>query len=176
MNIGKIQRSDVAAANQLATMTKILMVCMGNVCRSPMAQAVSLHLAAQAGLARQIQIDSAGTRAMRGNQAADPRAKAVLSARGYTAGKTKSRQVTERDFERYDLILSMDQSNLNDLRRMCPDENAHKLRLFLEFAGAVDTREVPDPYYGNVQGFERVLDLCEAGARGLVTYCQGVRI
>jgi len=157
-------------------MTKILMVCMGNVCRSPMAQAVASHMATQAGLARQIQIDSAGTRAVRGNQAADPRAKAVLLARGYVIGKGKSRQVVERDFERYDLILSMDQSNLNDLRRLCPGEHAHKLRLFLEFAGAVDTREVPDPYYGNVQGFERVLDLCETGARGLVTYCQGARI
>lgn len=140
-----------------------------------MAQAVALHLATQSGLARQIQVDSAGTRAVRGNQQADPRAKAVLSARGYTVGKNKSRQVIDRDFERYDLILSMDQSNLNDLRRLCPGEHTHKLRLFLEFANAPDTREVPDPYYGNVQGFERVLDLCEAGARGLVTYCQGVR-
>jgi len=155
-------------------MTKILMVCMGNVCRSPMAQAVALHVVRQAGLARQIEVDSAGTHAMRGGQTADPRAKAVLSTRGYPGSKSKSRQVTEQDFTRYDLILAMDQSNLNDLRGICPNENSHKLRLFLEFAGDVDTRDVPDPYYGNVQGFERVLDLCEAGARGLVSYCQTV--
>ena len=155
-------------------MTKILMVCMGNVCRSPMAQAVALHLVQQAGMVRQIQIDSAGTHAARGSQAADPRAQAVLSAGGYTVGKNKSRQVTEPDFTRYDLILAMDQSNLNDLRRICPNEGTHKLRLFLEFASDLDTREVPDPYYGNVQGFERVLGLCEAGARGLVRYCQTV--
>ncbi len=155
-------------------MTKILMVCMGNICRSPMAQAVTLHLVQQAGLAHQIQVDSAGTHTARGSQPADPRAKAVLSARGYPVGKNKARQVAEQDFARYDLILAMDQSNLNDLRRICPNESAHKLRLFLEFAGDADIRDVPDPYYGNVQGFERVLKLCEVSARGLVTYCQAV--
>ncbi|MBC7707097.1 MAG: low molecular weight phosphotyrosine protein phosphatase [Rhodoferax sp.] len=155
-------------------MTKILMVCMGNVCRSPMAQAVTLHLVRQAGLARQIQVDSAGTHAARGSQTADPRAKAVLATGGYPVGKNKSRQVSEQDFTRYDLILAMDQSNLNDLRGICPTENTHKLRLFLEFASDPDTRDVPDPYYGNVQGFERVLGLCEAGARGLVSYCKMV--
>ena len=152
--------------------TKLLMVCMGNVCRSPMAQIVTLHLAQQTGLAREMQVDSAGTHAGRSSEPPDPRAKAVLSARGYPIGKSRSRQVTEQDFGRYDLILAMDQSNLNDLRRICPNEGSHKLRLFLEFASEVDTREVPDPYYGNVQGFERVLSLCEAGARGLVRYCQ----
>ena len=155
-------------------MTKLLMVCMGNVCRSPMAQVVTLHLAQQAGLARQLQVDSAGTHAARGHEPPDPRAKMVLSARGYPIGKIRSRQVNEQDFGRYDMILAMDQANLNDLRRMCPNDHTHKLRLFLEFASEVDTREVPDPYYGNVQGFERVLSLCEAGARGLVRYCQTV--
>ena len=153
-------------------MTKLLIVCMGNVCRSPMAQVVTLHLAQQAGLARQIQVDSAGTHAARGSEPPDPRAKAVLTARRYPIGKSRSRQVTEQDFGRYDLILAMDQANLNDLWRICPNEHTHKLRLFLEFAGGLDVREVPDPYYGSVQGFERVLDLCEAGAHGLIAYCQ----
>ena len=155
-------------------MTKLLMVCMGNVCRSPMAQIVTLHLAQQAGLARQMEVDSAGTHAGRGKEPPDPRAVSVLSARGYPVGKVRSRLVTEQDFGRYDLILAMDQSNLNDLRRICPNDHTHKLRLFLEFAQSVDAREIPDPYYGNVQGFERVLDLCEAGARGLVAQCQAV--
>ena len=154
--------------------TKLLMVCMGNVCRSPMAQIVTLHLAQQTGLAREMQVDSAGTHAGRSSEPPDPRAKAVLSARGYPIGKSRSRQVTEQDFGRYDLILAMDQSNLNDLRRMCPNEHTHKLRLFLEYANGLDAQDVPDPYYGSVQGFERVLDLCEAGARGLIAYCQSV--
>jgi protein-tyrosine phosphatase len=155
-------------------MTKILMVCMGNICRSPMAQAVTQHFVQQAGLARQLQIDSAGTHAPSGSPPADPRAKTALSARGYPLGKHKARQVAEQDFTRYDLILAMDQSNMNDLRRICPNETTHKLRLFLEFAEDTAIRDVPDPYYGNVQGFERVLDLCEAGGRGLVSYCQTV--
>lgn len=148
------------------------MVCMGNVCRSPMAQMVTLHLAEQAGLARNIQVDSAGTHAGRGSERPDPRAQTVLSGRGYPIGKSRSRQVTERDFGHYDLILAMDQTNLNDLRLICPTDHTHKLRLFLEHAHDVDVRDVPDPYYGNVQGFERVLDLCEAGARSLVEHYQ----
>lgn len=153
-------------------MMKILMICMGNVCRSPMAQMVTLQLIKQAGLVRDIQIDSAGTHASRGKEPPDPRAIMVLSGRGYTIGKSRSRQVIERDFSRYDLILAMDQANLNDLQRICPADQLHKLRLFLEFALEMDVCDVPDPYYGDVKGFERVLDLCEAGARGLVAHYQ----
>ncbi|SFC24219.1 protein tyrosine phosphatase [Polaromonas sp. OV174] len=153
-------------------MTKLLMVCMGNVCRSPMGQIVTLHLMKKAGLASNIQIDSAGTHAGNGKAPPDPRAKVVLSRRGYTIGKSRSRQVIECDFSRYDLILAMDQANLKDLQRLCPVDQAHKLRLFLEFAKGVDNCDVPDPYYGNIEGFERVLDLCEVGARGLVEHYQ----
>lgn len=149
-------------------MMKLLMVCMGNVCRSPMAQMVTLHLAQQAGRARDLGIDSAGTHAARLKEPLDPRAKAALSARGYPIGKNRSRKVVDRDFARYDLILAMDQSNLNDLRKLCPNEHAHKLRLFLEFANHAGDRNIPDPYYGNPQGFEQVLDLCEEAARGLL--------
>lgn len=155
-------------------MNKLLMVCMGNICRSPMAQAVTLHRVGQAGLARAYQVDSAGTHAGHFSEPPDPRARTVLGKRGYTIPKIKSRQVTEQDFLRFDLILAMDQANLNDLRQLCPSEHSHKLRLFLEFAPEVGTTEVPDPYYGATQGFERVLDLCEAGARGLIDYCQSV--
>lgn len=155
-------------------MTKILLVCMGNRCRSPMAQTVTLHLVEKAGLARNVQIDSAGTHAGRGSDRPDPRAKTALSGRGYAIGKSRSRQVTEQDFERYDLILAMDQANLSDLMRICPADRTQKLHLFLEFAQAVDVCDIPDPYYGSVEGFERVLDLCEAGARGLVEHCKTV--
>jgi protein-tyrosine phosphatase len=153
-------------------MMKLLMICMGNVCRSPIAQTVTLQLIKQVGLARDIQIDSAGTHASGGKEPPDPRAIMVLSGRGYTIGKNRSRQVIERDFSHYDLILAMDRANLNDLQRICPADQSHKLRLFLEFAPEVDVCDVPDPYYGDVKGFERVLDLCEAGARGLVAHYQ----
>jgi len=152
--------------------TRFLMVCMGNICRSPMAQAITLHLADKAGLGRTLRVDSAGTHAVGGSQPMDPRARTVLAARGYAVGRSRSRQVGEHDFTQHDLILAMDQENLNELRRICPGEQAHKLRLFLEFAQGVDLRDIPDPYYGSLQGFERVLDLCEAGARGLVAQHQ----
>ena len=153
-------------------MTKLLLVCMGNICRSPMAQVVTLHMAEQAGLARRVQVDSAGTHASDRKEPTDPRVKTVLSGRGYAIGKRRSHQVIERDFSRYDLILAMDQANLNELRRLCPADHTHKLRLFLEFAQGVGVCDVPDPYYGSIEAFERVLDLCEAGARGLIDRLQ----
>jgi len=149
-------------------MTKLLMVCTGNICRSQMAQVVTLHLAARAGLARQIQVDSAGTHAGSASLRPDARANAVLSGRGYPVCGSLSRQLTEQDFGRYDLLLAMDLANLDHLQQLCPAVHAYKLRLFLAHAQAVDVREVPDPYFGNLAGFERVLDLCEAGARGLI--------
>lgn len=150
---------------------KLLMVCMGNVCRSPMAQVVTSRMAEQAGLARDAQIESAGTHAASPRDTADPRAQSVLATRGYPACTSRARRVMERDFNQYDLLLAMDQANLDELRRLCPAEHQHKLHLFLEFAQC-GGGEVPDPYYGNVEGFERVLDLCEAGARGLVKRLQ----
>lgn len=151
---------------------KLLMVCMGNVCRSPMAQVVTFRMAEQAGLARDILVGSAGTRAGASRESADPRAQLVLAARGYPVCTSRARQVIESDFDRHDLILAMDQANLNDLQRLCPAEHSHKLHLFLEFAQGMDGCEVPDPYYGSVEGFERVLDLCEAGARALIDRLQ----
>ena len=155
-------------------MKKLLMVCMGNICRSPIAQVVTLHLARQADPAQGLQVDSAGTHAGRFSEPPDPRAKKVLTQGGYAVAKTRSRQVAKQDFERYDLILGMDQANMRDLRQLCPPEHAHKLRLFLEFARELDIVEVPDPYYGNAEGFERVLNLCETGARGLIEHLQSM--
>lgn len=150
------------------------MVCMGNVCRSPMAQFVAVHLARQAGLGDAIQVDSAGTHAGRGGAPIDPRAKTALVQRGYPVGKGRARQVADKDFERFDMVLAMDHSNMNELRQLCPGEHSHKLRLLMEFAPAVGALEIPDPYYGSVQGFEKVLDLCEAGVRGLLDYVKTI--
>ena len=145
------------------------MVCMGNVCRSPMAQWVTLHLAAQAGIGKDdLRVDSAGTHAGSGGAPMDPRARTVLMRRGYPIGKGRARQIGDRAFDKFDLILAMDQSNMGELRQICPGEHTHKLRLLLEFAPAAGTMEIPDPYYGSIQGFEKVLDLCELSIRGLV--------
>jgi protein-tyrosine phosphatase len=91
-----------------------------------------------------------------------------LLHRGYQAGADRARRVTDEDFERYGLILAMDKGNLADLQSRCPEAHRHKVKLFLDFAPETGQSEVPDPYYGDARGFERVLDLCEAGAIGLI--------
>lgn len=146
------------------------MVCMGNICRSPMACTVARHLAASDGRAAEFDFDSAGTHAYHVGQRMDERASTLLTQRNYPVTKRRSRQVGPGDFERFDLILAMDNDNLETLRRLCPTPQQHKLRLFLSFSPELETREVPDPYYGNLAGFERVLALCEAGARGLLSH------
>jgi len=157
-----------------APSTRILMVCMGNICRSPMAQAIATHLAARDMPGVQVQVDSAGTHAGRGGIPMDPRARTVLAERGYPPVKGKARPVVDKDFEKFDMILAMDHSNMTELRQLCPVEHTHKLRLLMEFAPQTGVLEVPDPYYGTVKGFERVMDLCEAGVLGLLTYVRTI--
>jgi len=149
-------------------MTAILMVCMGNICRSPMAETVAQRLfnATKDGL--QFKFDSAGTHADRHGIRMDTRARTSLIGRGYAPGSTRSRKVTVADFSYFDLILAMDNANLTELRNLCPSQHRYKLRLFLEFALESTVREVPDPYYGNQTGFEYVLDLCEIGVKALI--------
>ena len=93
-----------------------------------------------------------------------------MTARHYAMGNTRSRRVIPQDFERFDLLLAMDEDNLAALQRQCPPEQLHKLRLLLSYAPELGEREVPDPYFGGLAGFERVLDLCEAGVRGLLKH------
>jgi protein-tyrosine phosphatase len=149
-------------------MTKVLMVCMANICRSPMSRAVAEQMAADAGLAKRLEFDAAGTHAQNAGARPDPRGQAALAGRHYKTTKTRSRRVTEKDFERFDLILAMDEGNLAALQRQCPPEQHHKLRLLMAYAPELGVKDVPDPYFGNPAGFERVLDLCEAGVRGLL--------
>jgi protein-tyrosine phosphatase len=154
-------------------MTKILMVCMGNICRSPMARAVAERAVAQTGRERlsmtgRLTFDSAGTHAHHIGERIDPRAAAALLARGYPPVKGRSRRIDDADFEKFDLILAMDRSNLASLQNICPAQHVSKLGLLLDFADGMRGADVPDPYYGNAQGFERVLDLCELGASGLI--------
>lgn len=150
-------------------MKKILMVCTANICRSPMAKVVLQRRVAEAGQTSQWQIDSAGTHAQRSGERADARGNAALERRGYKVPKHKSRSIQPKDFETFDWLLAMDADNLGFLQRHCPEQHQHKLRLLLDFAGPIGIVSVPDPYYGNAQGFDRVLDLCEAAASGLLS-------
>ena len=138
----------------------ILFVCSGNICRSPTAEAVLRHLAAQEGI--ELDVASAGIGDWHVGAAPDDRAQQHAKSRGYDMSALRARQVTQRDFEEFDLILAMDRGHLRALQRMAPAEERHKVRLFV--AG----RDVPDPYYGGPEGFEHVLDLVEAACRDLL--------
>jgi protein-tyrosine phosphatase len=149
-------------------MNKFLIVCTANICRSPMALTVARELVVQRGLSRAVQIDSAGTHAPVPAQFPDPRAIAALVKRGYKPEKKRSTRIATGHFAEYDLIVAMDADNLAELHKMCPAEHARKLKLFLSYAPETGRAEVPDPYYGSADGFEVVLDLCEAAAVGLI--------
>lgn len=163
-------------------MKKLLVVCMGNICRSPMAQVALRAQAQRGGLEKLVSVDSAGTHASHFGEKPDPRAEAALLRRGYEIGRMRSRKVSIKDFSEFDLIFAMDSANLAAMQQICPPDQSNKLHLYLAYgatygvtAGAtVDQSapplpiEVPDPYYGNVAGFERVLDLCEAGAKQIL--------
>ena len=142
--------------------TRILFVCLGNICRSPMAEGTFRHLVQREGLEHLIEIDSAGTGAWHIGEMPDERAMAAAAMRGIDISDQRARKVRQEDFEYYDLLLVMDQENHMNLIRMAPPEQRYKVKLFLEYAPDQPDREVPDPYYGGPQGFDYVLDLVEA--------------
>jgi len=133
-------------------------------------------LAARDAPELELEVDSAGTAGYHVGEPPDPRMRAAAARRGYDLNALRARIVEPGDFERFDLILAMDRENLAVLRRRAPQVAHERLRLFLEFAPHDEREEVPDPYYGGPNGFEDVLDLVEAAARGLLRYLrQGVR-
>jgi len=151
-------------------MTKVLFVCMGNICRSPSAQGVFRKMVAEAGggLQANVLIDSAGTHAFHVGEPPDARAQQAAQRRGYEIADLRARQVTQEDFREFDLILAMDWENLALLQQQCPKAFKHKLHLLMRFAGEHDAATVPDPYYGGPEGFNTVLDYVEDACQGLV--------
>ena len=144
----------------------ILFVCTGNICRSPTAEAVLRHLAADAGI--ELHVESAGIGDWHIGNAPDERAQRHAKQRGYDLSALRARQVSAHDFEKFDLILAMDRGHLRALERMAPPEHRGKVRLF------APERDVPDPYYGGAHDFERMLDLVEAQCRELLAELKSV--
>ncbi len=149
---------------------KILFVCTGNICRSPTAEGVALQAFAHAGF--NAVIDSAGTSDYHVGEAPDPRATRAAARRGYDLSKLRARKLLPEDYLRFDLLLAMDHDHQRIMLRGCPAPYRNKVRLFLEFVPQAGIEEVPDPYYGGDAGFERVLDLCEAGVAGLLEFAR----
>ncbi len=148
----------------------VLLVCLGNICRSPTAHGVLQKMLEEAGLADEIQVDSAGTGDWHIGRSPDQRAQAAALRRGYDLSGLRARQVCATDFQNFDYILAMDNSNLKDLRALRGPQDQCELALFLNYATDADLPEVPDPYYGGDQGFDEVLDLVEDAARGLLSH------
>ena len=147
---------------------RVLMVCLGNICRSPTATAVLQTLAGKASLPFRFTACSAGTANYHLGEPPDPRSIDHGLRRGYDLRALRARQVVGHDFHRFDLILSVDKPNLATLRRLTPATATARLGLLLDYAPQQPVREVPDPYFGNAADFERVLDLCEWAAQGLL--------
>ncbi|MDH2434945.1 low molecular weight phosphotyrosine protein phosphatase [Pokkaliibacter sp. MBI-7] len=148
-------------------MYKILLVCLGNICRSPTAEGVLAKKITQQGLGRRFQVDSAGTAAYHTGESPDRRSCRAAARRGYDLTPLRARQVMPSDFEEFDVILAMDHANLSSLKQNCPAQLQHKLGLFLHYHPD-SIEEVPDPYYDGESGFELVLDLVEVAADALI--------
>lgn len=149
-------------------MKRILFFCMGNICRSPTAEGVMRAKLASAGLEHLIEVDSAGTHGYHVGEAPDRRSQRHARQRGYDLSPLRARQLTAADFQRFDLVLGMDEDNLREASHVSPAGLEHKLQLLMDYAPSAGSRIVPDPYYGGAEGFDEVLDLVEAACDGLL--------
>ena len=149
-------------------MIRILLVCLGNICRSPTAHGVLQKKVDEAGFSAEVEIDSAGTAAWHIGKSPDSRSVAAATKRGFDLSSLRARQVCDQDFEQFDLILAMDKNNHQELLERCPEPWADKVQMFLPFSQVTLEDEVPDPYYGGSQGFDYVIDLVEQAADNLV--------
>jgi len=154
----------------MATSLRVTFVCMGNICRSPTAEAVFRARVRGAGLAHRVQVDSAGTHDFHPGEAPDLRSQRHARQRGYDLSGLRARQLARADFEGSTLLLAMDEDNLAHAAERCPPDHRHKLRLLTEFCRVHASASVPDPYYGTPQDFELVLDLVEDACDGLLEH------
>jgi len=147
---------------------RVLLVCMSNICRSPTAAAVLKQLVESKRLGNKVEIDSAGTHGYHLGEGADPRTKQAAASRGYDLSRHRARKVVYQDLEDFDLILVMDKTNQDKLRRMASPEQQAKIKLFMDYSANFEDEEVPDTYYGLGHTFDLVMDMLEDGSRGVL--------
>ena len=147
---------------------RVLLVCMGNICRSPTAEGVLRHFIKNNMLGDKVEVDSAGTHGYHVGEAPDSRTQRAAAVRGYNLSQLRARKVARQDLDYFDLILAMDKSNLDNLRRLATPEQQERIKLFMDYARSFDDDEVPDPYYGLGHGFDLVLDMVEDASLGLI--------
>jgi protein-tyrosine phosphatase len=152
---------------------RLLFVCLGNICRSPMAEGAFRRVADEEGVLHLFDIDSAGLGDWHVGQAPDTRAQVAAQNRGMDISGQSARQIAPGDYDHFDLLLAMDGSNYDELVQLAPSDARHKIRRFLDFAPQVGTADVPDPFYGGAEGFDHALDLIEQAARGLLAELLG---
>ena len=146
----------------------VLMVCTANICRSPTAHGLMRHLLELKGLNGWVAVDSAGTHIFQKGLSPDVRAQQVAKQHGIDLSDLRSRNIRPKDFSKYDHILAMDNENFQSLQEKCPEEYVHKISMIMEFSPDSGVIEVPDPYFGNIAGFERVFSMLEISMKGLV--------
>ena len=149
---------------------KVLFVCMGNICRSPTAEGAFHKLVQDNNLGSVIAVDSAGTHAYHIGSSPDNRAQATALKREVDLSSLRGRQFTEQDYYDFDYLLAMDNSNYRDMKKLDPSDGKGQLFLFMDFAQQHSETEVPDPYYGGGQGFERVFDMVQDASQGLLDH------
>ena len=152
---------------------RVLFICLGNICRSPMAEGVFRRVVEKEGLIDRFEIDSAGLGDWHVGQAPDTRAQAAAKSRGMDISRQCARQVADQDFAWFDLLLVMDRSNYAELKRRAPADGRAKIHHFLDFAPQMGTKDVPDPFFGGAEGFDHALDLIEEAANGLLASLVG---
>lgn len=149
---------------------RILFVCTENLCRSPMAEGLLMHYFREMGLDADFDVASSGSTASQPGRRPDPRAQKVAGQAGIDISRMRARRFSDREFERSDMIVAMDENNMRELERTCPPVFRDKLSLLLDYHPDGDLREVPDPYYGSAEGFQEVFEIIDTAVYGLVSH------
>jgi protein-tyrosine phosphatase len=168
-----VGQDDAVSRDEVVSPYRVVFVCLGNICRSPIAEVVLRKLVDDAGLGDQVDVSSAGTAEWHVGKRADQRTLDVLARHGYDGDRHRARQFEKDWFDRHDLVLALDRSNLADLQALAAPDHTGKVRLLMSFDSSAGVTDVPDPYYGGPEGFDHALSLIEGACRGVLDHVAG---